>query len=366
MHPNNKAQAIQVNSSVLTLENCKSGKNISSMTTIPDVVLVLIFQNLDTLSLINASKVCRRWYNASHDKSLIVSVDLRTCLLGLQQLWKVSHRKLSKDTKSFHFRGKRGGNKVMEKLSLAYLQDLFNRCKDLEQLSVEQFDLREIPLEYLLQSPMLSSLSVRDSMLSMNWFSLLKEKNPLLHLKELNLHSCSKISNNDLEAISYLTSLEKLVLCNCHRISARGIPTIARNLRNLKHLDFTGCPAVNDVVLFHVSNLSLQTLSLSFCHLVTDYGIGQLFKGTGSSQTLEKLNLLSCHEITDKALDEIILHSKKLKELNISGCCKFTSAKIDQLGENLPSCNILNNSDIVNECSKNEQNYGCCKQLMDK
>jgi len=337
----------------------------------PDMILVLIFQSLDTISLVSASKVCRRWYHISLDKSFTSTFDLTCYPMGIQQLWKVSRRKLTENTHSVHVRGKLNKNKLMEKLTLPYLADLFKRCAKITKLSFEHFDLREVPLSYFIQSQpsCLVYLSLRESMLTMDFFNDLKEAHSTLlpKIKTLNLHSCSKISNRDLEAISYLRGLEKLVLCNCYRISARGIPTIVQNIKTLKYLDFSGCPAINDVALVKISMLALKELVLRFCHLVTDYGVSQLFKpnNAGAGKSLKKLDLYSCHALTDKSLVSIItVDASQLRELNIGACSKMTEEKKEAFKMAYPDC-VLHDTRVQesDQCVADENDFQCCSRM---
>lgn len=335
-----------------------------------DVVLVMIFQNLDTFSQVIASKVCRKWYHISQDKTLVHSFDLRTYPVTLQQLWKISHRKLSKSTTSIHLRGKVSSKtKVMEKLTHAYLKDLFKRCGETNNLSLEYFDMLHIPLDLLADnlSPNLMSLSLSGSMLPLQWFEGFKQRVIFPNLKVLNLHSCSKVSNIDLESISYIGRLEKLILCNCYRISARGIPSIAKNLKNLKYLDVSRCPAMNDVSLFHISNLPLTELRTQFCHLITDNGVGFLFKESSRTRTtLKRLNLYSCHELTNKCLEIIELEANNLLQLDIGGCAKISIQRVELFKETLLQCDVRNvfiNAVGGDDCDSNETNHQSCSRL---
>lgn len=314
----------------------------SQIMTLPDGILVLIFQHLDTIAMVQCSKVCRRWYLISQDKILTKSFDLRGCPMLLPELWKVSRRKLQQSTSSVHIKGKLDRSKNMEKLSVSYLDDLFTRCQHITNLSMESFDLRDVPLKLFCGLPSLESLSLKESMLSMGWFDLLKEHKALLpRLKVLNLNSCTKISNNDLLAISYLKNLQTLNFCQCYRISARGIPTIVANLKSLKHLDFSSCPAINNVVLYHLSTLHLTHLSLRFCHLITDAGVVELLKESGRARrTLKYLDLFSCHEITDKSLEVISLNAVALRSLDVGACKKVSQKKLEGLRADLPDCTV--------------------------
>ena len=336
---------------------------------LPDVILVHIFQYLDTLTLVSASLVCRRWYHVCGDNSLTATFDMRTSPRSLKQLWMISRRKLTKNTVAVHIRGKSNFNKTMENLTEAYLEDLFKRCDKLNSLSFECFDFTKVPLANIVhaQSEGLIHLSLRESMLPMKWFEGLERGSLLPNLKTLDLHTCSKVANNDLQAISYLKQLEKLVLCNCYRISARGIPTLVTNLRNLKHLDFSGCPGINNVALFHLAKLELTELLLRFCHLLTDYGINELFRDTACTRkTLRKLDLYSCHELTDKCFENVI-KGNQLTDLNVGGCIKLTKEKVECFKELFPECVLQNGvvsaDDDDDKCDKDENDFHACKRM---
>ena len=308
---------------------------------------------------------CRKLYNLSHDKTLSSSLDLRSHPLTLQNLWKVLHRRLSANTNGVHVQGlSQRTNTTMEMLTVAFMNHLCGKCPDLSSLSLERFDLRDIPLEVFPHN--LKRLSLRESMLTMGWFDCLKFHFSL-DLTFLDLHSCSKISNNDLESLSYLKNVKTLILCNCYRISARGIPSITANMKKLKYVDLSGCPGVNNVVLFYLSKLRLEHLGLRFCHLITSAGLNQLFLHD-VGRTLKSLDLYSCHELKNDALDVIAYHTTCLRLLDVGGCDQLTLEKVDQIKIKLENCKIkfqvASNDSHTSKC-KNEINYNVCSRMHD-
>lgn len=303
----------------------------------PDHILYLIFGYLDTLSLIRVSRVSCRWYNICSDQSFLKVLDLRLKPFKLKQLWHIAHRKLTPKTTGVHIRGDLYENKLMDKLTIPYIEVFTSKSSKLTSLSIEQFDLREIPLESL--PPNLKTLSLYESMLSMGWFDTLKYKTFLPNLQVLDLRCCSKISNNDLESLAYLENVTKLNLSNCFRISARGIYGLTSNLKRLRDIDFSGCPGVNNVVLHYLSNLPLEFLRLRFCHLITDHGINQLFLHS-VGKTLKLLDIYSRHEVTDNTLEMIVTSTSCLQKLDIGACNKLTSAKVESVKSELVNCNI--------------------------
>jgi len=328
----------------------KHNKTSCDVLKLPDNILLHIFSYMDSMSLVYVSKACRKWYEVSCDKSLTQTIDICSHPLTLKQLWKISHRKLCKNTVSIHFKGKMSPTKIMEKITEAYFLDLLKRCPKLCRLSLQCFDLRELPLT--LFPVHLEYLSLLESMLSMDWFVCLKTNFSLPLLKHIELEKCTKISNSDLESLSYLKNLEVLNLRNCYRISARSIPCLTKNLSSLNSMDLSCCPAVNDVVMHYLSTLNLINLKLRYCHLITNYGIQQLFsKNMGNS--LKKLDLFSCHEISDGSLDVIYEHTLCLMFLDLGECHKLTKVRVNQLKLSLNNCQInfnITKHDTSTEC----------------
>ena len=307
----------------------------------PDNVMLLVFAHLDTASLVRASKVCKKWYTLAKDTSLWRKLDIRSILKPLSQksLWRLSRARFTVALRELHLRGSvRPTRAILDSITLPFLDDLKSRCPNLTDLTLENYDLRQIVISVLPAD--LSYLSLKDSMISHGWFESLKNNTfNMAKLKFLDLSNCTAISNTDLEALSYLTNLQTLLLYNCYRISARGIPTIAANLHGLAHLDVACCPGINDVALHYFGrNLKeLKKLSLRFCHHITDSGIASLVYG---AKNLEHLDLFSCHEVTNQSLENIAKYSKNLRYLDVRSC-KVTTEEVMRLAANLPQCNLI-------------------------
>jgi len=329
-------------------------EDVTTIGTFPDHILLLVFRCLDTVSLVRASRVCLSWYNVSRDPSLNSVLDLRLTPLKLRQLWSVCQRKIAASTTAVHIRGATHSDNSMDKLSVCFLEMLQSKVPNMTVLTMENFDLTSIPLTSLPSN--LKRLSLYKSMLTMGWFDALKFQNFFGKLKALDLHSCSKISNSDLEALSYLGTLTELSLADCYRISARGIPGLKKNLNRLKRVDFSGCPGVTDVFLYYISSLPLQYLKLRFCHSIHDQGMKNLFMQNIGS-TLKTLDIYSCHEVTDETLELISKNASCLLHLDIGACNRLTQERVDSLKEELPKCHIdFYLPSVSQECRGQPQN----------
>ncbi|XP_065069234.1 F-box/LRR-repeat protein 2-like [Rhopilema esculentum] len=323
--------------------SCDNENQTAEILKFPDNVLLLVFAHLDTASLIKASKVCKKWYTLSKDSSLWRKLDIRSIPKALSQksLWRLSRARFTAALRELHLRGSVGPTRaILDSITIPFLDDLKLRCPNLTDLTLENYDLRHNAMSISVLPSQLSYLSLKDSMLAHGWFESLKNNTfNMDNLKYLDLSNCTAVSNTDLEALSYLTKLHTLLLYNCYRISARGIPTIAANLHCLTHLDVACCPGINDVALHYFGrNLNeLKKLNLRFCHHVTDSGIASLVYG---AKGLEHLDLFSCHEVTNESLKNISKYSKKLKYLDVRSC-KVTTEEVMALCSALPQCNVI-------------------------
>ena len=322
---------------------CSCENQTAAILKFPDNVMLIVFSHLDTSSLIKASKVCKKWYILTKDSSLWRKLDLRgrPKALSPKSLWKLSRARFTVALRELHLRGSVGPTRaILDTITIPFLDDLKRRCPNLTAITLENYDLRQNALNISVLPAQLSYLSLKDSMLAHGWFESLKNNTfNMEKLKFLDLSNCTAISNTDLEAFSYLTNLRTLLLYNCYRISARGIPTIAANLHSMTHLDVACCPGINDVALHYFGrNLKqLRKLNLRFCHHITDSGIASLVYG---ARDLEHLDLFSCHEITNESLKNISQYSKKLRYLDVRSC-KVTTEEVMTLIDSMPHCNII-------------------------
>ena len=135
-------------------------------------------------------------------------------------------------------------------------------------------------------------------------------------LRHLDLKSCLRFTDDDLEKLSSLLLLQHLDLKGCWRITDAGLAHLS--LMSIQHLNL-GDMNVTDVGLAHLSSMPLQHLNLHKCYNVTDAGLMHL-----SSLSLKHLNLAWCHRVTDAGLAHI--SSMPLQYLDLDGCYRVTDA----------------------------------------
>ncbi len=180
---------------------------------------------------------------------------------------------------------------------------------------------------------------------------------PFISLRNLSLF-CGNITNSGMQHISYLSSLQLLLLDFCDHIDISHLAS----LKNLQSLYF-GCTDITDEKVSQLSCLShlrLQTLALRWCDKVTnegirsitcltslrtlkmfncrdadDEGIGHL----GELSRLEKLHLLNFVRVTNEGIQEI----RSLTCLHVSNCGHIT----DDILHSMPFLTTLKRDGIT-------------------
>ncbi len=147
----------------------------------------------------------------------------------------------------------------------------------------------------------------------------LKHLLKLTLLTSLNLSECKNITNQGLEHLSKLSALTSLNLSQHQNMTNLGLEHLSK-LTSLTSLDLTGCNEITDRGLEHLSKLtSLTSLNLAHCYIITEQGLEHLSK----LASLTSLNLWACYYITDQGLE----HLSKLTwltSLNLGGCYIIT------------------------------------------
>ena len=163
------------------------------------------------------------------------------------------------------------------------------------------------------------------------------------NLRELDL-SRSKITGVGVEeGVNSLPNLEVLNLSGCLNLTERGMKEILRISRsNLRELDLSRSKITGVGIEEGVNSLlNLETLKLSLCYNLTDGGLKEILRISGSSirvldisstnitgqgfmdgvslPMLEELNLSSCRELTDGGLKDILrISGSSIRVLDVS------------------------------------------------
>jgi len=166
-------------------------------------------------------------------------------------------------------------------------------------------------------------------------------------IKSLILTDCPKITDRFCDHIVHYTSLERLDVRGCFRISDNGVGALT-SLRYLKHLDLSvgatvssegNNQSISDVSMHTLAQMpQLASLQLEGCASITDKGLIRL----AALRNLTFLNVSSTG-ITDEGLS-IIHHLPKLCVLEI-GSCHLTQTALLSLAQN-KSLTRLNLADV--------------------
>lgn len=310
----------------------------SSICKLPANIMLNIFRHLDVKSLCTASRVCRLWYNLVSDKSLWRIVDLRPWRLPLRTLWKAVRNRLSDSVTELRVRGFIGTSKKAENVSPSLLEEIRQKCPNLEKMSLCYCDMRSVEARCFPRG--LKQLCLDHSIVPLGWFDSLRQEAFFPDLLELSLTYCTRISDKDLASVSrFLGTLQHLDLSHCYRVGDTGVQSITTNLKELEYLNLSNCPGITDLSLHHVGRhlLKLKYLNLLCCRQVTDAGVNSLVH---SLTSLESLILASCPEITNNALNSITECCKQLKLLNISNCFQLTESGVDSVKTLVPDCRV--------------------------
>ncbi|XP_022081375.1 F-box/LRR-repeat protein 14-like [Acanthaster planci] len=85
---------------------------------------------------------------------------------------------------------------------------------------------------------------------------------------------------------------------------------------------------------------NIQSLNLSGCYNLTDFGLSHAF--VHEIPTLTVLNLSLCKQITDTSLWRIAQYLKNLESLDLAGCCNINNTGLLVIARGLPKLKCLN------------------------
>ena len=149
----------------------------------------------------------------------------------------------------------------------------------------------------------------------------------------MDFSSCSTISNKSLHVLAVVTSarLSRLVLRDCHWLSADSLINLSIKCVKLRHVNLAGCWDVADdsvIALVVNSGAYLETLSLSKIYGITD-GCGMEI--ARRCKRLKTLDLLGCWRISDRTVKALAESCATLQQLSIRENTNVTEASLAPL-----------------------------------
>ncbi|XP_072255758.1 F-box/LRR-repeat protein 12 [Pyxicephalus adspersus] len=313
---------------------------------LPDSVLLEVLSFLSVRDLIRSCRVCKRWKRLVLDKSLWRHVDLTPYKLNSKILWNLVRRWLGTGLHTLKIKGLLLSIKKQEFLTPAVLQVLDKRYPSLENLHLEETNLRSLSYDCLPST--LKMLELSQCEIPKSWITSPNKSKTLPKLETFILNNVSSFTNHHLEAICSQSALKTLHLCGTYRVTDIGIQKAVSHLKGLAHLKLNGCD-ITDITLHligcHLKHL--RTLALTnFCSL-TDDGLSCL----SGVRTLEKLWLEYCFCLSSNCIITVCINLPALNYLNLNGIF-FEGQGIDEIRKSLPHCTVTNSFPHVNSIPK--------------
>ncbi|WPK23110.1 hypothetical protein PUMCH_000335 [Australozyma saopauloensis] len=154
------------------------------------------------------------------------------------------------------------------------------------------------------------------------------------NLRVLNLGYCKHLTDHTMYHLSKHAneSLESLDLTRCTTISDAGFQYWSQHsFPNLKKLSLKDCTFLTDQAIISLANAApnLEILDLNFCCALLDVAIEVLCLGCPK---LRELDLSFCGSaVSDSSLVAISIHLFNLERLYVKGCIRVTRAGVDAL-----------------------------------
>lgn len=233
---------------------------------LPDNIILTIMNYLDVTSLVQLSRVCRRFYHLYTDESVWSDVDLTTIAsrLDVRKLKKIIHERLPGS-----LIGIRLASTKKQFVTGVALDELFDRCPNIRAITLKGCDLTQLPSTCkLFHNPTLEHVSIVNCTIGFRWMEAVQVSWP--KLTHLSLAGSVKLSNFDIQYMAdckpWATSLKSLDISGCYRISELGLKTVCTSFENLKSLSVSRLP-FNDVnsekMIEHIASLKqLKHLSI--------------------------------------------------------------------------------------------------------
>lgn len=150
-------------------------------------------------------------------------------------------------------------------------------------------------------------------------------------IKRLNLaHLHDNLSDTFLHKFAVCTSLERLTLTHCKKLTDTSMKTILQPNHHLLALDVTGLNELTDETLLVLAEAcpNLQGLNVSLCTKITDAAI----VAVGQKCTLlRRLKMHACERISDKSIARLASDAKYLLEVDLVSCALITNESVQRL-----------------------------------
>ncbi|EDR24286.1 EIN3-binding F-box protein, putative [Entamoeba dispar SAW760] len=246
--------------------------------------------------------------------------------------------------------------------------DAFSRFdENFSSLSQSQ---EPLPLPPLLATKLLQVVSnnpnATDIDLNIIMYRLLASGVNTITLDIHNTHLLTRSTCLNIFQLSLSLHITTLDISFARGCSSDELGIMCKNFPYLKHLNASGCLPFDDFCLLAIlqSSPPLETLNVSNCSRITDYGIQnilnvntlRIFKANNTLLTskglqylhdLIELELLNCKNLTDECLSILSKRNSHLSSLSISSQ-RLTDKSIQSFLQKIPELTYLNLTNCVN------------------
>jgi len=314
--------------------------------TLSDDVLLMIFQNLTSASVLAVSETCLRFQTVCQDKSLWKMVDfLDIPPMDLKSIKKCIKR-LHSRTESLALKGFLKTKGKVNNLSEALFVDINKTCENLQTLKLEHFFIHGDHIGFEHFPKMLKHLSLKgcevDNLPSdKSYFKNIHVT--FKNLETLCLAGCGWVKNHCLMAICKIDTLVHLDLNGCFRIGECFAYTALATrfgFNSVRWLDLRGTNITDSELpcFGRKKNLKEMLVGGEFSQRITDRGILSLCDQP-LPMNIEKLTMNQT-SVTDTGLALIATSMKTLRYLDMKDS-PVTERGVQSFLSTNPLCEII-------------------------
>ena len=160
-------------------------------------------------------------------------------------------------------------------------------------------------------------------------------------IRRLGLHSvCHDVTDAALNHFRRCTSLEKITLNGCYRLTDESVTKIIAKNPKLSSLDLAGCELLTDTTLFEIAAhaKSIVGINLMKCGLITDEGLTSLAK---ACHMVRRIKIPFCQKVTDVGVEAVIENCPHIIELDLNNVPRISDKSIIQLSNRLQNLREL-------------------------
>lgn len=137
-------------------------------------------------------------------------------------------------------------------------------------------------------------------------------------LEYLDLSLCAQITDEALGHVAHIIGnhLLSINLSKLWTFTHSGLAQLVKSCQSLVEIDLSSCTEITDYDAESIAHArKLQSLKLVKCKQITDIGLGCIAVGCSELQTL---NLKWCVGITDLGVELVVVKCKDLRSLDLS------------------------------------------------